>query len=80
MTGRLCPEHAREWQAWLDYRVTPLPRFAAAAAYDFTERGTAENRRALADGWAATIRSQQGLIVKACTERCAGELLMERAS
>lgn len=67
--GRLCPEHAREWQAWLDYRVTPRPRFAAAAAYDFTERGVVENRRALADGWAETIRFQQGLIVKACTEQ-----------
>lgn len=67
--SRLCPPCADEWQRWLDYQWgQPYRRWVEGFGGDRGGRLSGYNYAARAQERAETIRFQQGLIRRTCTE------------
>lgn len=69
----LCSPCQLASDAWLDYRVNPPLKIASGSSRDDTAAGVADGLRARYEEWRNTIRNQQALIQKLCTEQHQGQ-------
>lgn len=64
----LCNSCRAKSDAWLDYRVPTTLKIASGSSRDDTPAGVVDARRARYESWQNTIRQQQALIRRICSE------------
>lgn len=63
----LCPKHAAERTAWLDYPLR-LSSIQIAQIGEPNERRLRDNQKGRFQDWRDTVRFQRDLVTKACRE------------